>query len=133
MTTVTIPEFIAGLYENEIRKVVKRITNLISTEYEVEEKVLIDLIEKNIGLKVEVIPEESESFQVIRKKREKVQKPEPEMCQARLIKDKMLMQCSRKQKCNGLCGLHDGMVKLKLGRVGDPEPILKVGGRRQII
>ena len=125
MTTATVPEFIANLFENEIKKVVASVTKTISDKYNIKESDIAELLDKKLGLNLVMVPEESESFKVIRKKKEKKVKPDKLCCEARIYRNGMYTQCTRYQRVGDLCNAHDGKEKLVYGRVEDPVPLPK--------
>ena len=117
-----IPEFILTLFENEIKAIIKKTNLAISVEYNLNVEDLNKFVEDKVGLKLEIIPDEVENFQ-IKKTKNKVIEPE-KRCIGRLKKNGLFCQCKFKfgENENKLCGKHSKCVVLKYGTINDPVP-----------
>ena len=117
-----IPEFVIGLFENEFRKVIQSTIDIAVKEFDVKEADLIARVQEEIGMKLTLVPEETETMKVVRKKGK--QMPE-DRCKARLKKQGgIFQQCSRSYHGSPtcLCKTHAKEGGLKFGTIDDPLP-----------
>ena len=119
MTTPILPEFVLGLFRDEmqsiVEKEVKRLCDIYGIDFQ-DAKVKLGYIDLQVT--------DTPGFRLM-KKQEKFA-PNEERCQARMLHDLEVKQCSRhKLKDSILCKRHANMQKnnkLKYGIISDPIP-----------
>lgn len=111
-----IPDYVLTLYENEIRKIVKRVLSRVSDEYKICNQELESKVSDIISLKL--VSEDFETV-TITKKNCKQPVPEEDRCIARLKRNGLFSQCKRNHKGSEtfLCPLHS--KRLPLGTIND--------------
>lgn len=127
MTNVAVPDFIIKLYEDETRKVLNTVINHICHRFSLEKSAVTSGVEKNINLKLEIVPDDDETL-IITKKTPKPPPDEDERCVARLKKNGVFVQCLCVRNDNfelDMCTRHSNAFhqeKLKYGTINDPIP-----------
>lgn len=119
MTTPILPEFILTLFKNEVQtivhKEVKKLCDIYNINYE-EAKEKLGYVEFDVT--------ETPGFRLMKK--HETFAPNEERCQARMLHDLEIKQCSRHKLAEGkLCKKHANMQKnnkLKFGLMDDPLP-----------
>ena len=115
MTTPILPEFILNLFQIEVQSIVEKELKRMCKLYDID----FEEARKKLGY-VDMNVTETPGFRLM-KKREKFA-PMENRCQARMLHDLEIKQCSR-HKCEDseLCKKHLNM-KLKYGLINDPIP-----------
>ena len=120
-----IPDFIIGLYENEIRKVVEKAIDAIVDKFGLDADLVRKTVEARIEMSLELVPEETETFKVVKKTPTKSLPDAQNRCIALLSTG---CQCTiRHHSCadNRLCARHARLMEmdesLKFGTVNDPK------------
>lgn len=93
MTTVVIPDFIIDLFENEIRNIILKLLNGISTRFNLSESELVNAVSKDMQMDLRIIPEEEEHIKIIRVKPKK-QLAHEDRCKGLVKKDGIIRQCA---------------------------------------
>jgi hypothetical protein len=136
MTSVLVPDFIINLYEDETKKVIHQVLDHLCDRYNLKKTEVVDGVEKNINMKLEIIPETKEDL-VIVKRVPRTPPPEGERCIARLKKNGAFCQCGFRVKNNpDYCTRHFNAFKedkLKYDTVNDELPVENLGRRRKKI
>lgn len=118
-----IPDYVLTLYENEIRKIVKKCIARISDENNLSAADLENQVADIISLKI--VSEDFEKV-TITKKIAKKTVPEEDRCVARMKRQGVFAQCTRcgtcKEDAEGavLCKIHT--KKTPWGKITDPPP-----------
>ena len=119
MTSPILPEFILKLFQNEINTIVKGEITKVCKLYDLD----IDEVAERLG-HVQIDMTTTPGFRLIRKNESFANKEE--RCNARMLHDLEVKQCSRPLSCGGqLCKIHNNMRKrnkLKYGLITDPLP-----------
>lgn len=126
-----IPDYIISLYENEIRKILKKTAEILSKEFEISVSSITTVIEQEVGLKLELVSEEFETITITRKKG--VTLPDAnDRCLARLKKKGgVLTQCTRPH-LESSCFCKSHVSKHIWGTINDPVPKEKHRKRNMI-
>ena len=105
MTTPLIPDFVIGMFENEIRGIIHQVIG-IAAEQGLDQEKLTKLVEKRIGLSLKLVTEDTEVVKIIRVKPRKIPSNN-ERCTARILKNGILCQCSFHQfEMENVCKKH---------------------------
>jgi hypothetical protein len=131
-----IPDFIIGLYENEIRKVVEKAIEAIVDKFDLDMDIVKKVVEAKIEMSLELVPEETETFKVVKKTSTKQLPSAKNRCVARLAKGD---QCKHEHSCDEskLCIRHARMLEeqgcLKFGTVNDQVTSVNLPKRKKNI
>lgn len=130
MTTPILPEFILSLFENEIKNIIQKTLTIVSNKYDINVKELQSVVEKEMRFKLEL---DSTEDIIIIKKRQNL--PETnERCIARIKKNGILLQCTRKSKHDDKCGFHcKPQQTKKYGTIKDDLPEEPISKRKMNI
>ena len=119
MTAPMIPDYILTLYENEIRKVVKKCIVRISEENDLNVASLESQIADIISL--EIVSEDFEKVTITKKIARKKIVSDEERCVARVKRTGVFSQCTRCSASSSmLCKIHT--KKTPWGQITDPPP-----------
>jgi len=113
-----IPEFICHVYEEEVRKVVNQVIDHISTRFSLDKDDIATGVEKNIQMKLEIIPESEQTFKI----QKKTTVAAENRCIARIKKKGLYCQCAFKKVSDDLCTRHGKADVLKWGTINDELP-----------
>jgi hypothetical protein len=72
MTTPLIPDFIFSLYQQEVIGIVSKVVKCIAEKFTIEEDKLKTVVQKNVGLTLEIVDDTKEKIRIIRCKPRKV-------------------------------------------------------------
>lgn len=133
MTTVMVPDFIINMYEDEVKKVVNQVIVHISERFEINKDEIIEGVEKNLEMKLNVVPD-SELKVVITHKKPRAQINQETRCIARLKKGGLFYQCSckRNEAYDMLCTRHGKATSLKHGTINDELPKENLKRRQRV-
>ena len=106
MTTVTMPEFMCSMLENEVIKGLEKAIDAISIKYNIPATELKKTVEKDFKTTLTLVPETHEVYKIVRRKARKIL-AEEERCKACVKRDGIMKPCMFKRK-DGVeyCGFH---------------------------
>jgi hypothetical protein len=92
MTAVAIPDFIMNMYENECRKLVHQVVHIISNRFELNADKVRKCVERELDVKLQLVPECTETVKITRVKPRKL--PDDEVrCIARIHRNDAYERC----------------------------------------
>lgn len=116
-----LPDFVIGLFENEIRRVLKEVIDVGVDKFKLSREAYEAAIEQKIGMGLQLVTENEEIVKITRNKPRAIP-PDNERCKARILKHGLYCQCMfRKVSKSMFCARHTNTPS-KHGIITQAEP-----------
>ena len=122
MTSVELPNFVIGIFQNEVNKIKINLIKQICKDFYLDEEELI----KEYTCDVKLINKNLENIQIIKKNNYNSELSNNDRCFARVYNNGKGARCKRSKNNNNLCTLHNNLLikngDLKYGYIDKPRP-----------
>lgn len=122
MTSIELPKFVIGIFQNEVNKIKINLIKQICKDFYLDEEELI----KEYICDINLINKNLENIQIVKKNNYNSELSNDDRCLARIYNNGKGARCKRSKNCNGLCTLHNNILnrngKLKYGYINKPKP-----------
>jgi len=122
MASVELPNFVIGLFQNEINKIKINLIKQICKDFYLDEEELI----KEYTCDINLINKNLENIQIVKKNNYNSNLSDDDRCLARIYNNGKGARCKRSKNDGKLCTLHNKILtregKLKCGYIDEPRP-----------
>ena len=123
MTSVELPNFVIGIFQNEVNKIKINLIKQIAKDFHLDEEELIE----QYTCDMKIINKNLENIQISRKNNYNSNIDKDDRCLARVYNNGKGAQCKRSKNEDDLCTLHNNLLlkngKLKYGLINEPKPL----------